>query len=237
VQAVIADIGAALRISIGSDRLAAALANARSVTGWSDAALAAYCFEKLRDRRKKVDLPSAWLATDLARLDARKVPSPRMAVAVVLADFKGCHEDWRTEQIQEGNDPDSTFGPLDRFEEELIKAELVKDDAGIPPWWKVEEADIEQVAHWARLVIGLFELRRFPVPSPPTEQPPTAVNADLIDDGKATIDSYASSRSEAIERLGAVVIWCAPSRDSAPLHFAAVTEVAGKIAVRGCIGI
>jgi hypothetical protein len=171
VSPITRDITAAMGMSIGSTRLRTALGDAKARTGFSDAVLAAYCVELLRRQGERVQNPSAFLAADVAQLDDSTAKSPGMELAGVMADLATLDEDWRQLQDEETSDPGAS--PWGCFEDQLFRAELIKEDNESPPWWKVGEDDIAAFARQARMVLMLFEIRqRRPTPSTPVVSAP-----------------------------------------------------------------
>jgi hypothetical protein len=150
IKAITSVIGAATGRPIGSSNLTAALLKAKSVTGWSDVALAAYCIEKLRGHDVR-DL-SAWLTTDLKRLDANTVSSPFMAVAELLTDLAALDQGWRQQQHDQGvHEPDHAASPLGCFKKRLYETNAMQDYREVPPWWKVTQINEVTAAAQAML--------------------------------------------------------------------------------------
>jgi hypothetical protein len=157
VKAITADIGRELNDSIGSNQLTAALIHANTVRGWRDAELTAYGVDKLRQNPQAKNR-SAWLATDLMRVDANTAASPRMELAQVLADLHATDHTWR-EVAADGN-PDATGGPLERFEDMLVKAGVIKEGHNAPSLWGFKDTDIAKATTVAGFVLTKFGLAR-----------------------------------------------------------------------------
>ena len=87
VLAIVQTIAKQVGTSLDAKRLGPPLVTAKARTGWGDDALAVSCVEKLRHLGRKVRDRSAFLATDLARLDGDTVPSPRMRLAELMHDL------------------------------------------------------------------------------------------------------------------------------------------------------
>ena len=135
VSDVAEQIAAHSRCSIEYSRLGPALDLAKKRTGWSGDALAVYCVEKLKAQGRRVRNPSAFLVTDLGRLDDQIVPSPRMELAGVLIELVDV-------QVEAMGTP------------AYVPASL-PDDLDC---WSVDAANIEGIARMARQEI--FQTRK-----------------------------------------------------------------------------
>jgi hypothetical protein len=167
MQEVTREIGRAMKRSIGSRPLTEALARAKSITGWSNVALGAYCIEKLRSRMAsgaKVGDPSAWLTTDLKKIDDTTVPSPAMGWAEAFFDLDAFDRTWRLAvekaACEADEEADYTGSPWGCFEQRLMKAELISEGDSVIEWWLVRAADYQGFAQYARMVLMLPQFRQ-----------------------------------------------------------------------------
>jgi hypothetical protein len=133
------------RVPIDARRIGKALLEAQARTGWSDLVLATYCVDKLRHGGRRIREASAFLATDLGRVNGDTMLTPRMRLAVMydrldaLDDKLDCAG--RSESVAV------------TFEQLQIEAGLLDENALDPLQpWDVKDTQLkqaEQLAHEA----------------------------------------------------------------------------------------
>jgi hypothetical protein len=148
-------IGRAAGVSLEARQLVPALIAAQRRTGWSDYVLQTYCIEKLKRGAKRIVVPSAFLATDLGRIDGGTLPSPQMEYAGLIDEMDAFDLTYNAH----GELPNSE-NPLYLFERELERAGLIDDpDADLPEPWTMTGGKLEQFDAVVRQVLGICRTR------------------------------------------------------------------------------